>query len=173
MKIVSVIFFLLVGSTSVVSQRVTLDEARSLYPKSTYDKVICEKLFAMLSVRESNNNNILSGYQGAVAANWANHQKEPAQKIKFFNMGRKLLEKAIISEPDNLELRFLRFTIQTNCPKAVQYDKNIVDDKEYIIKHLEDINNSELKKRIANYLLSSKKFNDSEKEKIKLILKME
>lgn len=170
MKRLSLFIFFIFCFRVVFSQDISLDETRKLYARSAQDKETCERLYARLSTAQTNENIVLSGYYGAVAANMANYKEKPAEKIKIFNFGRRLLEKAIIADSTNLELRFLRFTIQSNCPKALQYDKHIQTDKIFIISHLDSGKNGGLQKKIAAYLATSKSFTDEEKEKIRLVL---
>jgi hypothetical protein len=41
----------------------------------------------------------------------------------------------IAAEPDNVEYRFLRLSIQEHTPKIVGYKSNLEADKAFIIKH--------------------------------------
>lgn len=152
------------------SQSVTLDEVRTLYAQCSRDKQVCERLFTRLSESHAPENFLLNGYYGAVAANLANHAKEPAQKIRLFNQGRRLLEDAIRSDSLSMELRFLRFTIQSNCPPSLHYSKNMAGDKLFILNHLEQAANNNLQKNMASFLDSSVHFTKEEKEKVRMFV---
>ena len=153
-----------------VAQSITLEEARKNYYECTRDKQTCELLFSRLSESHSENNTVLNGYYGAVAANLANHTREPAQKIRLFNLGRRLLENAILSDSLNLELRFLRFSIQENCPPTLHYSSQITADKTFIIKNMGSASSRSLKKNMAGYLSTSRHLTGEEKEKVKQVL---
>ncbi len=149
------------------AQTITLEEARRNYYQCTTDKQTCEQLFTRLSESHSENNTVLNGYYGAVAANLANHTREPAQKIRLFNLGRRLLENAILADSLNLELRFLRYTIQENCPPSLHYNSRLAADKTFIIKNMSSSVSRSLKKNIADYLSASRHLSREEKEKVK------
>ena len=54
-----------------------------------------------------------------------------------------MLEKAISSDPNNLELRFLRYCVQINTPKFLNYNEDLKSDSLFITSQLES--NVELK----------------------------
>ena len=170
MKVYTIFLLFLFPFFNAHGQSITLDETRSLYVKSTRDKEVCEELYKRLSTLKTDDNYILSGYYGAVAANLANQVKEPAQKIKLFNQGRRLIEKAIQMDSLNLELHFLRFTIQSNCPRSLNYNRELEPDKTFIIKHLGQSRDVRLQKKIATFMASSKSISEEEKLKFKKFL---
>lgn len=151
------------------SQLITVAEVRALYPRCNKEKEVCEQLFAKLSEAHIENNSLLNAYYGAVAANLANHAKEPGQKIKLFNLGRRLLENAVLSDSLSIEIRFLRFTIQANCPESLHYNKSMPADKLFIMNFLETGSHSSLRKNITSYILASKNFSKEERERIRMI----
>lgn len=58
----------------------------------------------------------------------------------------------IESHSDNLELRFLRLTIQDNVPNFLGYNANLKEDKEFIHNNLSKILDEDLQERITYYL---------------------
>jgi len=165
MKKIIHFIFLLFPAVLVMAQGITMDEVRKMYAASAKDKEVCGKLYNRLSAKE-HKDNLMTGYYGAISANMANHAKEPKQKVKYFNQGKRLLEQAIQTDSLNSELRFLRFTIQTNCPKALHYDKSIEADKKFLISHLETQAQPGLQKKIALYLSGSPVLTEEEKTKV-------
>ena len=49
-----------------------------------------------------------------------------------------MIERVIAKYPDDIELRFLRLTIQNNAPSFLNYSDNTKEDKDKIIKGLVD-----------------------------------
>jgi len=165
-KIVSIV--LLFTFCSIVhGQNISIETLRNDYFKVDTDSLSCAKLYN--KVKDQNfSDNTQQAYKGAITAAMANHVKNKQEKIKLFNNGKKLLEESIKNDSSNIELVFLRLTIQSSCPKALGYYSKIEKDKTYIIKNIETAKSSLVKKRIIEFLLNSGKISLSEAEKNKL-----
>jgi len=110
------------------------------------------------------------GYLGGAKMAMANHCYMPNNKLKYFNEGKNLLQSAIIAAPNNIELRFIRFSIQCNVPSFLGYSSNLEADKTSLINHLKSSaakNDSDLKTRIKNFLLLSSQCTEAEKNAIR------
>jgi hypothetical protein len=129
-----------------------VDEARKLYPKSGNNKEVCKKLYDMLAQIDEKNQNLLLGYKGAVMAEMAKHSKEAPQKLKFFKEGKRKLDQAIINDFENIELRFLRLSIQLHTPEILHYNGQISGDRAYIEGNLDKVKNENLKKSITEFM---------------------
>jgi hypothetical protein len=160
------LFVLLLASGLMAAQTIPVETLRKEYHYLNKDSVACVKLYAKISTIDPQDNLTL-GYKGATTAAMANFAKGKAEKIKLFNSGKKMLEQSINADTTNPELRFLRFTVQTNAPKALGYHTQIENDKKYMIAHYNEINNPTVKGRISEYLLGSGKLSEEEKKKLK------
>jgi hypothetical protein len=87
----------------------------------------------------------------------AKHAFNPFSKLSYFKKGKLMLESAIKADQTNVELRFLRYTIQTNVPGFLNYssDKNL--DRTFITQSLARLKDQELKKIISEFLLKHSK----------------
>ncbi|MFZ9955423.1 MAG: hypothetical protein ACO3E1_04795 [Flavobacteriales bacterium] len=113
---------------------------------------------------------VLLGFKATATMLMAKHVVMPTSKFAYFNEGRALLEKAIKAMPYIIELRFLRFCVQCNTPSFLGYNDAMLGDKIMLIGYLQsEVSKSDLdlKARIKNYLLKSKKVNAVEKSNIK------
>lgn len=63
-----------------------------------------------------------------------------------------MLEKAIQFDQKNIELRFLRYTFQTNVPSFLNYNDNKENDRVFLLQSLNRLNDLKLKNIISNYL---------------------
>ena len=97
-------------------------------------------------------NNLMSAYYGVNLILKSKYLKNPFKKIKYFEKGRDILEDAIIKEPDNIELIFLRYTVQKNTPSILMYNKDIEEDYQSIKSELDSIKDQKLKKHISQTL---------------------
>ena len=79
------------------------------------------------------------------------------EKYESFTKGKKQLESIIKKYPDNIELHFLRLTIQDNLPSFLGYDDNISEDKNFIKTKIKEVKNDpDLVERITAYLAQKK-----------------
>lgn len=148
--------------------QLSVESLRKDYYKASNDSAVCQKLYNKVINDKSTDNTVLC-YKGAIDAAMAGHLRNKSEKIKTFNEGKKLIETAIAADKENVELRFLRFTIQTNCPKALGYNEQITSDKQFILQHLDSVTNDGLKKKMANFLLASKHLTAAEKSQLSKI----
>jgi len=156
----------MLGAMLASAQTISVETLRSQYYKLDTDSAACAKLYAKLQ-KAGSDNNLINGYKGAVTAAMANHAKSREEKIKLFTAGKKLIEQSVKTDSANVELRFLRFTIQTNCPKALGYYKQLTPDKKYIIAHLQTLKNPALQSKISDYLLAGNHLDAEEKKQLK------
>lgn len=162
------LFFCLFLLTAVTShaQTITPDALRREYEHATKDSATCGKLYKKL-IKSSNADNITTAYRGAVTMAWANHAKTKKEKLSLFSEGKKLLEKAITAENSNIEMRFLRFSIQSNAPKALGYIKQMTEDKAFMLQNYNATENAVVKRMISTFAQQSSAFTESEKQKLK------
>lgn len=115
-----------------------LDLIRANYDKVFLDRELCEKMIDELD-REKNNSATYLGYLGGLQTIWANHVFSPISKWNTFKKGKGNIEQAIKIEPENVELRFIRLSIQKNIPSFLGYKSNIDEDIEFIKKNRNQI----------------------------------
>jgi hypothetical protein len=125
------------------------------------------KEFTEKMVDVSNNDDkILVAYKAASILLDSKNEKKLGDKIGRFKEGIKLLESTIKSEPDNIEIRLIRLSIQENVPGITGYKKNIKEDKKYITAHYAT-QNAALKEYLKDFVLQSKSFSEKEKQFVK------
>ncbi|MBA3898801.1 MAG: hypothetical protein H0X62_01100 [Bacteroidetes bacterium] len=160
---------LLVFSLFAFSQE-NMISIRSQYYKASEDSKEAEAFLEKLS-SANEHNPLMLGYRGMSELITAKHAYNPYSKMSYFKKGMAFLEKSILLDPGNPELRWLRFSVQTNAPSVLSYSSNIADDKKYIVKVLlKQIRvDDDLQKRIYVFALQSPDFTKEEKEKFKKI----
>jgi len=97
-------------------------------------------------------------YEGALLMRKAGLIKIPAEKLHFFKLGYIKMEGAISDNPDNVEYRFLRLTIQENAPHIVKYYHQIPTDKAVVVKGFKTLS-PEVKDAVREYSKTSKVLN--------------
>jgi hypothetical protein len=103
------------------------------------------------------------GYKGALTMMMAEFPWNPVVRYTTFTKGKEMLEQAILADSTNIELIYIRFTVQSNIPAFLNYSSNIPDDKTFLLAHLDAITDADLKQRIVRFLRSSEKLTFQEK----------
>lgn len=146
MKYLSVFFLLF--HLQAAAQVMDLDPIRRNYPLALSNASVCKSM--IYSLENNQQQDLALGYLGAYQAIWANHAWNPIEKLNTFRKGKANIEKAIAQRPDEVELRFIRLSIQKNSPKILNYYSDIPSDKNFILKKFETIENRELRKLILD-----------------------
>jgi hypothetical protein len=109
-------------------------------------------------------------WAGALEAAAAPCVKGAFRKLEYFSRGKKNLEEAILAEPQNPEIRFLRFATQSQAPNFLEYD-NLREDKELILQLLPQLlqqkQTKTFWKEAANFMINSGKLSKSETTSVK------
>ncbi|HET6244640.1 MAG: hypothetical protein H0V01_09060 [Bacteroidetes bacterium] len=141
---------------------------RNQYYLASKDSKEAEAFYEKLS-SANEKNPLMLGYRGMSEFISAKYAYNPYSKMNFFKKGKEYLEKSIQLDPKNPELRWLRFSVQSNAPSFLNYNSNLEEDKLILIKVLlKQLKvDADLQKRIYDFLLQSPDFTSEEKEKFK------
>lgn len=159
------IFLMFMGNTDPNGQS-QLSVIRDLYQRAADQESAAKKMFE-LTQNYTVQDPVLYAYKGAGHMMMAKHVINPFSKMSHFNKGKKIYSAAIAKAPRNLELRFLRFSVQAEAPGFLGYKQNIEEDKQLLVKGVKEIGDADLQKMIMDYLLKSKGVSKTEKEKLK------
>ncbi len=109
-------------------------------------------------------------WAGAFEAASATCVRGAFRKLEYFSRGKKNLEEAVAAEPQNPEIRFLRFATQSQAPNFLEYD-NTRDDKVLILEALPQLlqqnQTKKFWKEASQFMLNSGKLSKSESELVK------
>lgn len=144
------------------NQESALSRVRSLYQKAPNEEGAAKDLLRFTNDFDEGNP-VLLGYNGAAHMMMAKHVVNPFSKMSHFNKGKKIYKNAILSAPENIELRFLRFAVQSEAPGFLGYKENITEDKKFLMDEVLTLKDQELRKMILDYLLASKSMSAGEK----------
>jgi hypothetical protein len=144
-------FFLLQG-LSLSAKSPEIEDVRVLFHKAESSQKVCVELIEFLEPYNDKNNALFLGYRGGANMLMAKHLINPFSKLSYFKKGRLMLEKAIQFDQKNVELRFLRYTIQTNVPSFLNYNDNKEIDRVFLLQSLNRLNDQKLKTIISAYL---------------------
>lgn len=145
--------FILLLSSASFAQNSSIEQVRELYRQSATNEDICKSLIHALQSYNEENKALLLGYKGSATMIMAKHVFNPYRKLTYFRKGRDMLQHAIKADRQNVELRFLRFSIQSNLPSFLGYNDHLESDKQFLQKSIPELTNVALK----DYLISTLK----------------
>lgn len=129
-----------------------MNEVRELYKQATIHESVCHKLMDILKPYNPEDNPLMAGYKACCFMLMAKYSVNPFKKWSYFKSGKKLLSEAIDKDKSDVELRFLRFMIQTTAPPFLGYQDAIEKDKNFLLESLPAIKDKSLKKWMISYM---------------------
>lgn len=121
---------------------------------------------SLYSLKEKNG--ITNGFIAALLALKAKHAWNPYSKLKYIKNSEKLFRQAVAADPHNIELRFMRFSIEHSAPSFLGFNKELVADSEDIIAQLDKKNfgtaDKDMAIAIIKYLIHSKRCTPAQNE---------
>ena len=142
-----------------------LESLRNSYSKANSSNENA-KNFIALAEKKSSNDPIISAYKSASKILEAKVTTEKNKRKSFVKSGATTLESLIASNPNNAELRVIRMSVQENIPKIVGYNKNLKEDKTFLINNYSK-QNADLKSYIKQFAGQSKTMTATEKASFK------
>lgn len=148
---------LMVSSLSAFGQDTLLNHIRKNIGELFTSETVCENIYAAFEESGKPNENVLLGYYGATLIGMSRHHPNPFKKLGFLNDGMDSLEESIKNDPNNIELRFLRLTIQTYMPAFLGYDDNKETDKQFVLQNMAATNNEQFQTRAKKFIANAEK----------------
>jgi tetratricopeptide (TPR) repeat protein len=116
----------------------SIAQVRSLYGQGVEDEAAAKKLLDLVIVGDQNDP-LLLGYRGGAEALLAKHAWNPYAKLDYLDKSMKTLQRAIDLDPQNTEIRFIRFSIQFYVPRFLGLSKNLKEDAHVIALHFDQL----------------------------------
>lgn len=164
MKVLLLVMFSLLGINGVRLKDTDLVSIRTLFYDATTSQKKCEQFETVLKGPVNLKSEFLKGYTGMCYMLKAKFAWNPYSKLSYFFKGKNYLEDAILTSTSSVELRFLRFSVQTNVPAILNYSGKIEEDKKIILGGYAAILDSDLKRRIKEFMRASNFCTHKEKE---------
>ena len=141
----------------------SVTEVRKLYATANSSEVNAKEFLEKLSNISKEDTKILVAYKGASLTIVSKLEKKVSNKSKKFKEGVALIEYAVTNEPNNIEIRLVRLSVQENVPKIVNYRGNKKEDKKYLLDHFKEQTGA-LKVYVGDFIAQSKSFTTAEKQ---------
>lgn len=124
-------------------------------------------LFQALAKSAPSSNSLQYAYLGATEALLAKHSFNPLTKMNYVNSALNKLNSAVVQNKNDIEIRFMRFSVESELPRYLGMSKHLEEDKNVIIKGLlkgrTHAEHYSMYKVFANKLYQSKFCNKEEK----------
>jgi hypothetical protein len=168
MKIITVLLVSLAIISSSYAQGLSLAEIRKQYVQGAENEDTAEKLLKALGAADTP---VTLAYKGATQAVMAKYATLPSKKYSLAKKGLAMINSAIAKDPENIEIRYLRFTIQENVPGFLGLSGDMDKDKAVIVRNVSkrkdyQIDDAFLKEMVL-FMIDSDECSDEEIEKLK------
>lgn len=140
-----------------------LETLRNSYAKANLSNTNLEA-FVNIAEKQNGSDAVIKGYKAAAQIMEAKIAKQ--NRKAMVKSGATNLENIIKSNPNNIELRLIRLSVQENIPKIVGYRGSLKDDKAFILNNYSK-QNTALKNYIKNFAAQSKTISAEERATLK------
>jgi len=158
---------------NVKADEPNLKSIRKQLREAINDSKTTDSLYKSLSSIK-NRTGIIDGFIAGVQALKAKHAWNPYSKIKYLKNCEKTFEQAIEVDPHNIEIRFMRFSVEDSVPGFLGYNKNIATDSKEIITQLDKKNygtaDKELTVEIIKFLVNSRRCSPTQIDELNKLL---
>ena len=163
--------FLISFSSSIkAGDHYPISQVRQLYAEGIADASAAKQLMEMVSGSELP---LYLAYKGGAEALMAKHVYSPYKKLEYLASSMQTLTKAIAADPDNPEIRFIRFSIQYYAPRFLGFSRNLDEDARVMIIHFKDlaaITDQKTLEGIADLLVASGNCNATNAQNLAAII---
>jgi len=165
MKWIFIYLLVLFGVTEVS----ILEQIRDAFPKVNS----VEEADLWLSKLEAEEGVMVDAYKASLLFVKSRYVKFPLTKLKYFKRGKKQLDGLIKANPENIEMRYIRFLFQKEIPRFLGYHTNINEDYNLIVSTIEDsMIEKYLKEHMLLNMLESNNLSSDEVNEINRLIKV-
>ena len=120
-----------------LAQDVSIHKIRNLFNDAVKDDN-SRKIFYKYMADIQSKQPVVIAYKASAKALEAKDAWNPINKLSYLKEASQLFENAISQEPKNIELRFLRFSVQYYTPRWLGMSDELNEDKNVIITYIND-----------------------------------
>ena len=166
------LLLLLLFPLSVLSS--DLEKVRRTFYAAVEDKSQAEKFLRQMK-NEQGISPVHLAYYGSAQTLMGKHAWNPYQKLAHLKSGMQVLSAASRKAPDDLEIRFLRFSIEHYLPSFLGMSKHLDEDRKKIVSLVQRRQygglNNEVLKNMLKFVVESDRLEAAELEIIKQAMK--
>lgn len=160
MSFLRVLFvFLLITQQILANGVADIQNLRKRYYAAVNSAKITDNLYDELQAY-SRKTALIQAYIGSLEALKAKHAYNPYSKLQFLKQADQSMRQAVKADPENIEIRFLRFSYQYYVPEFLGYSTHKEADVKVIVNQILAGNyasdDKELMKQIVGFLEETK-----------------
>jgi hypothetical protein len=140
---------------------IPIEEARSFFPKLDQGEKYVDSLIKLASKHQSSAE--MLAYLGAAQTAKASYLFNPYSKYTSAKKGLTIMNNSVSKATTNLEVRFIRYSVELNIPSVMPFTDHTVSDKKFIIDNLDKKHS--FYPAIKVFMLKYGKLTESEKRK--------
>lgn len=145
------IILLLAVLLSTLASGQNLQEVRSSFHQAVMEPEKSRNFHEFLESSKDKSATILA-YQAVSEALLAQVVWNPFSKLSHIMKYEKMMEKAIVKDEENIEIRFLRLAIEVNLPSFLGMSTHVQEDKDVIVSNLSKVSKMKLEKKFGQYI---------------------
>ena len=127
--------FLVFFHSVLLAQDPGIAELRQLLFKGSQNEDQADLLYEKVG-KYNGSNALLIGYKGAAHALQAKHSFNPISKLKHIKNAQEYFSEAVAAEPENLEIRFLRYSVEVQTPAMLDLSEHVPEDQAILLEEL-------------------------------------
>lgn len=151
MRYVFLFIFLFVNFNSFATNDPKLAEIRVKFYQLAFDCANTEKILEEVKAIEDPNG-IIVAYEAAMHALMAKVVWNPFSKVGHLKLSQKVFDKAVKLDPSNIEIRFIRFSVEYHIPKWLGLSKHMKEDKDFILENINSFDISCVSRDMLSYI---------------------
>jgi hypothetical protein len=160
-SLISIVFF---SSFSWANEGI-LDKLRPEYMKALHNFDFAPAVYEKFEAVENPSAKLLA-YKGALEAIMTRTTWNVFKKIGFLNKSQETFEEAIALDSNNVEVRFMRLSVEHSIPGYLGYSVHMKKDKKFVVSHISEFNpvkmDPQILKEILNFVQKSGHFSAAE-----------
>jgi len=141
---------------------------RKSFKTAIYSKEEATKLLDELE-NTTANQPLKYAYKGATYALLAQFQVNPYSKLESVKKGSTILDDAVIAASGDIEIRYLRYSIEKNLPSFLPYRKHLAQDETRILYALiekKDGLEPDVRNEVIQYMLKNAQLSPENKTRL-------
>lgn len=167
----SILFFLCTASVHLDAEQPFIDTVRTAFYRAVENESETDKLLAaIIKAYPQSSPPLFEGYIGALETLKGKFAYNPYAKYHYVTQGLSKINRAVQAEPENLEIRFIRFSVLHHLPPLFGIEKSRNEDAETICKIIASGKTSEyppqLLTGVVDFMLSSGRLTGQQKQMI-------
>lgn len=156
---------ILIGTSSVFAGPNEMERLRPYYMKALHNCEYVEEVYEMFEAVKNPSAKLLA-YKAALQAIMTKTTWNVFKKISYLNDCQASFNKAMELEPNNIEVRFMRLSVEHEIPAYLGYSTHMEEDKKFVVENIHQFNPYKLDPQILEEILAfvrnSNRFSPSE-----------